>query len=83
MTFHTLRQLRQTFASQMVMAGVHLLTVSKLMGHASIEMTQRCASISPDHKTWTMTRLEEFLPEKDGIYLAPAEGDGKAVPVTG
>lgn len=42
--------LRHNFASQLVMAGVDLLTVSKLMAHADIQTTiQHYAHLRPDH----------------------------------
>ncbi len=40
--------LRHTFASQSVMKGVNLYTVSKLMGHHSLEMTECYAHLAPD-----------------------------------
>lgn len=43
--------LRHNFASQLVMAGVDLLTVSKLMAHADIQTTiAHYAHLAPDHK---------------------------------
>ena len=41
--------LRHTFGSRLVMAGVPLYTVQKLMGHKSIQMTERYAHLAPSH----------------------------------
>lgn len=41
--------LRHTYASRLVMAGVDIRTVCKLMRHGSIGMTMRYAHLSPDH----------------------------------
>jgi integrase len=41
--------LRHTFASRLVMKGINLHTVSKLMGHKTLVVTQRYAHLSPEH----------------------------------
>ncbi len=43
--FHTLRH---TFASWLVIKGTPLFTVGKLMGHTTLEMTQRYSHLAPD-----------------------------------
>ena len=56
--FHTLRH---TFASWLVQDGTPLFTVSKLMGHSSIQMTMRYAHLAPDHLRQAAGRLEGKL----------------------
>ena len=41
--------LRHTFASRMVMAGVNILTVSKLLRHADVKITMRYAHLAPEY----------------------------------
>lgn len=41
--------LRHTFASHFVMNGGNLLTLQKIFGHASIQMTMRYAHLAPDY----------------------------------
>ena len=52
--------LRHTFASRLVMAGVDLYTVSKLLGNHDIKMTQRYAHLSPDHLHQAVRALDKI-----------------------
>jgi integrase len=49
--------LRHTFASRLVMAGVDLSTVQQLMGHKTIGMTVRYAHLAPEHQLGAVQKL--------------------------
>lgn len=57
-TFH---ELRDTFASHLVMAGVPLLTVSRLLGHRDTRTTEKFyAHLAPDH---LQKAIDDHLPD--------------------
>lgn len=49
--------LRHTFASRLVMAGVPLSSVQKLLGHRSITTTERYSHLAPDFQRSSVERL--------------------------
>ena len=65
LVFHSLRH---SFASRLVERGVDLYTVSKLMGHSSISMTERYSHLRPATLQAAVKTLEQ--PTADVIPLA-------------
>jgi len=57
--------LRHTALSWMIQKGADLVTVSKIAGHASIQMTMRYCHSTPDLMRLAVQRLDEFF-EKSG-----------------
>lgn len=53
--------LRHTFASNLVMAGVKIEKVQKLMGHKMIAMTQRYAHLAPGYLSESVKVLDRVL----------------------
>lgn len=58
--------LRHTFASQLVMAGVDITTVKELLGHKTLTMTLRYAHLAPAHKVKAVEMLDKPDFEKIG-----------------
>jgi site-specific recombinase XerD len=69
-TFHTLRH---TFASHAVMNGVDLFTVGKLLGHRTIQQTQRYAHLAPDHMRSAVEQTARVLFAPDVPRQVPQE----------
>ncbi|MDL2226402.1 site-specific integrase [Deltaproteobacteria bacterium OttesenSCG-928-M10] len=59
-----IHSLRHTFASWLVQMGTPLYTVSKLMGHSSMKMTERYAHLAPDTQRAAAMDLEGILSGK-------------------
>ncbi|MGH9685256.1 MAG: tyrosine-type recombinase/integrase [Candidatus Acidiferrales bacterium] len=55
----TWHDLRHTFASRLVMAGVDIRTVQELLGHKSILQTMRYAHLAPSHR---LAAVEKIAP---------------------
>jgi integrase len=53
--------LRHTFASHLVMAGVDIVTVKELLGHKTLTMTLRYAHLAPSHKVQALEELDSRL----------------------
>ncbi len=58
--FH-FHDLRHTFASHLVMAGVDITTVKELLGHKTLAMTLRYSHLAPAHKVKAMDILDNTL----------------------
>ena len=56
--------LRHTFATRMVQAGVDIYTVSKLLGHASVKETERYAHHYPESVRYGVETLEKIHAQK-------------------
>jgi len=51
--------LRHTFASHLIMAGVDLVTVKELLGHKTINITNRYTHLAQEHKAQAVAKLTE------------------------
>lgn len=54
--------LRHSFASHLVMKGIHLKVVQEFLGHYSIAMTERYSHLSPDVNRQAVEVLDETTP---------------------
>jgi integrase len=59
--FH-FHDLRHTFASRFMMNGGSLLSLSRILGHATLAMTTRYAHLSPDHLRGEMEKTAVAAP---------------------
>ncbi len=80
--------LRHTFASRLVQAGVPLYEVMNLTGHKSLEMVQRYAHLAPDFQDRAIRALDAFghnsgTVEASAKAAKPANPLKKLVPMRG
>jgi len=73
-TFH---DLRYTFASRLVMAGVDLPTVQALMGHKTIAMTMRYTHLAPGHKRMAIAVLDRSTEKVPAIFTTGRKATGR------
>ncbi len=68
--------LRHTFASHLIMAGVDITTVKELMGHKTLTMTLRYAHLAPSHKVAAVDILNQALagkPTSRSVHVSMAQ----------
>jgi integrase len=65
----SLHTLRHTFASNLVMAGVDLVTVQQYGGWSDLSLVQRYAHLSPHHKAKAIERIAESF--HNAIHNSP------------
>ena len=73
--------LRNTFASRLVMAGVDVRTVQELMGHKTLAMTMRYSHLSPAHKLAAVQRLTNLRSEDPTGTAAGTDNEPEKVAV--
>lgn len=66
--------LRHTFASHFIMSGGDLVTLNKILGHKTLQMTMRYSHLTPDHLIDATQRnpLKLLENHRNGIIKIPA-----------
>ena len=67
--------LRHTFASHLVMAGVDIMTVKELLGHKKLDMTLRYSHLAPDHKRKAIENLSLIWGKESDTLATPINSE--------
>ena len=59
--------LRRTFATRLMRNGIGIYTISQLLGHADVKMTQRYINWQPEDGAEAVESLVKNTPEKRNI----------------
>ena len=78
-SFHW-HDLRHTFASRLVMAGVNLRGVQEALGHKSIAMTVRYSHLSPDYQLEAVEKLVPKPAEAESVEPTDTTTDTRPIP---
>lgn len=66
----TAHQLRHTYCTMLYMAGVDILTASKLMGHSSIQITLEIYThLDEKHKKLNISKFNDFIASDKSNYI--------------
>ena len=60
--------LRHCTASYLVMAGVDMRTVAEILGHKTMQMTQRYAHLSPEHLKDAVAKMNHKIFRGGGAF---------------
>lgn len=69
-----LYDLRHTWATRAVEAGIDLVTLAAMLGHSKINMVLRYAHPTQEHQTKAMDKLEQFVAQKQIDAAARQQG---------
>ena len=80
--------LRHTYASHLAMRGVHMRALQELLGHKSIQHTQRYSHLSPEHLQGAVKLIDDIIPpaarllkegksSSNGTIMTPKPQNGK------
>jgi len=69
-----LYDLRHTWATRAVEAGIDLVTLAAMLGHARIQMVLRYAHPTQEHQTKAMAKMEQYVAQQQIEAAARRQG---------